>query len=202
MKKNSMSSRALALLLALVMVLSVVPAGVFAANIGDLYAGDTGIKNNTLGSEDPINWPVKIYDYLDDGILFECAQANIKDAAVASQDSYYNGIKYLYGGGKNQAYVDEGSDFTGTAWFGDKAPWKTVGFTNNFTATMVTPTDYVKATATTDDDSFVNPRFLRITKNSSSYSSAFCLKYFVTTTSVRSTAYIKLSSIRYMVLVY
>ena len=202
MKKNSMSSRALALLLALVMVLSVVPAGVFAANIGDLYAGDTGIKNNTLGSEDPINWPVKIYDYLDDGILFECAQANIKDAAVASQDSYYNGIKYLYGGGKNQAYVDEGSDFTGTAWFGDKAPWKTVGFTNNFTATMVTPTDYVKATATTDDDSFVNPRFLRITKNSSSYSSAFCLKNFVTTTSVRSTAYIKLSSIRYMVLVY
>ena len=202
MKKNSMSSRALALLLALVMVLSLVPAGVFAANVGDLYAGDTGIQNNTLGSEDPINWPVKIYDYLDDGILFECAQANITDAAVARQDSYYYGIKYLYGGGKTQPHVDEGSDFTGTAWFGTKAPWKTVGFTNNFTATTVTPTDYVKATATTDDDSFVNPRFLRITKNSSSYSSAFCLKNFTTTTSTRSTAYIKLSGMRYMVLVY
>lgn len=62
MKKNSKSNRVMALVLALVMVVSLIPAGVFAAT-NDLHAGDTGIKTDTLGDEGFINWPVKIYDY-------------------------------------------------------------------------------------------------------------------------------------------
>lgn len=204
MKKNSKSNRVMALVLALVMVVSLIPAGVFAAT-NDLHAGDTGIKTDTLGDEGFINWPVKIYDYLDDGILFESAQQNVYDSSIARQDSATAGIKYIYGGGDPAPIIKEGTDLTGNAWYGSTtAPWRTIGVTTRFNWTKVSPDDYDHSTATTDDDPFVNPRFLRVTRNTSATSGyyRFCLKNFQTTTNSRSEAYLKLSKMRYMVLTY
>ena len=205
MKKNSIGSRIISLLLALVMVLSMVPTGVFAASVGDLYTGDTGIKTDTLGDEGYIYWPMKIYDYLNDGILFESAQQYLTDSDVSRLDNYYYDIKYNYGGGSPAPIIEEGTDLTGNAWYGsDTAPWRTIGVTHRFNWQKISPDDYDRATATTDDDPFINPRFLRITRDMSATSGKyrFCLKNFQTTTNRRDTAYLKLSSMRYMVLTY
>ena len=203
MKKNSIGSRMLALLLALTMVVSMIPAAVFAANIGDLGVGNPGIDTSTLGKEGFINWPVKIYDYLDDGLLFETSQATV-DSTLSYTDSYYYGSSNLYGGGAPMPVTKEGCDFTGAGWHTEAIkPWVAVNFPNRFTATTITPNDYTKSTTTTDDDAFVNPRFVRVTPISgSTNSAAFCVKNFRTLVNGRSTDYAVNDNVRYMVIVY
>ena len=106
MKKFGFTHRALALVLALIMVLQVLPMGVLAAlagDKGDFNTGDTGIVNDSLGDGGTISWPIKIYDYLNDGMLFENAGANLASASD---------IKAVYGGGQPQPQTTLGTDFT------------------------------------------------------------------------------------------
>ena len=105
MKKNVLK-RTLAMLLVLATVLSTVPAGVLAAPVvgnitTDSYAGNTGIVNSSLGQDGYINWPIKIYDYLNDGMLFEPATAGVDDNFFEE-----------YGGGAAVPVTTIGTDFT------------------------------------------------------------------------------------------
>ena len=95
MKKHGIGSRLLSLLLVLAMVLPVLPLNAFAA-VGDIATdekvGDTGLDGN-IDPSDTISWPIKVYDYLNDGMLFEFANAN--DATDDISDT----LGGAYGGG-------------------------------------------------------------------------------------------------------
>ena len=75
MKKHGMGKKLLAALLALAMVLPMMPLRAFAA-VGDKQNGNTGLQNG-INTEDTIKLPIKIYDYLNDGMLFEYAENNV-----------------------------------------------------------------------------------------------------------------------------
>ena len=75
MKKHGMGKKLLAALLALAMVLPMMPLRVFAA-VGDKQNGNTGLQNG-INTGDTIKLPIKIYDYLNDGMLFEYAENNV-----------------------------------------------------------------------------------------------------------------------------
>lgn len=77
MKRIGCGKRLIALVLALTMLVSLVPAmanRALAAKAGDTVAGNTGLKGN-INTKDTISWPIKIYDYMNDGMLFEYASA-------------------------------------------------------------------------------------------------------------------------------
>ena len=105
MKKFKFSTRVLALVLTFIMVISFVPASVFAGVKGEIAtganAGKTGIVNSTLNKEGTINWPIKVYDYLADGMLFEFAQngatAPLKTSANGAVDANTHGGQYVLG---------------------------------------------------------------------------------------------------------
>ena len=107
MKKTGICKRLLALLLALVLTLSVVPGSVYAA-IGDVsagkYAGTTGLSGN-IDTANSISWPIKIYDYLNDGMLFEYA-------AWGSGNQTALGNWVYAGGERMPAQGVRGYDFT------------------------------------------------------------------------------------------
>lgn len=74
MKKRGFYSRALSLALCLIMVLSLVPWAQLkvAAAIGDLSQDpDYNFDNSSFDYNDTINLPIQIYDYANDGMLFE-----------------------------------------------------------------------------------------------------------------------------------
>ena len=108
MKKLGIGNRLLAGLLALIMVLSLIPFSVFAAD-GDLRDGETGLDAN-INTLDTISWPIKVYDYLNDGMLFEYASAQDSTMTNLGGDAYGGGAKMpgdiSYGGELL------GSDFT------------------------------------------------------------------------------------------
>ena len=108
MKKFGIGSRVLAALLALTMIVSVLPLSVFAAD-GDLQNGVTGLNGN-INTLDTISWPIKVYDYLNDGMLFEYASAQDSSMTNLGGDAYGGGAKMpgdiSYGGELL------GSDFT------------------------------------------------------------------------------------------
>ena len=76
MKKYGIGRRALTLLLVLALVVSMVP-NTWAA-VGDMATGEdvgvTGLSGN-VNTQDTISWPIKIFDYLNDGMLFEYPNA-------------------------------------------------------------------------------------------------------------------------------
>ncbi len=75
MKKYSIGSKMLSTLLVLAMTLSILPVGVFAAEVGTLANVDTGLTGD-IDKTDTISLPIKILDYEADGMLFEFAEAN------------------------------------------------------------------------------------------------------------------------------
>lgn len=83
MKKSKFLQKFLSLALVLVMMVSLVPMSVLAAVRNDIVyengKGETGIVNTTLGEKGAINWPIKVYDYLADGMLFEFAQSSAEN---------------------------------------------------------------------------------------------------------------------------
>ncbi len=82
------------------MVLPMMPLRAFAA-VGDKQNGQTGL-NGDINTEDTIKLPIRIYDYLNDGMLFEYAETDVSGTAfyrAANADSY-------------KPTVDLGSDFT------------------------------------------------------------------------------------------
>lgn len=109
MKRIGCGKRLIALVLALTMLVSLVPAMAnrsLAAKAGDTFAGNTGLKGN-INTKDTISWPIKIYDYMNDGMLFEWASA--EDTAMFAQGGG------SYGGGKPMPMIDDkilGQDYT------------------------------------------------------------------------------------------
>ena len=91
MKKLGIGSRLLAGLLALTMIVSMIPLSVFAAD-GDLKDGETGLDAN-INTLDTISWPIKVYDYLNDGLLFEYASAQDSSMSNLGGDAYGGGAK-------------------------------------------------------------------------------------------------------------
>lgn len=89
MKKHGIGSRLLAVLLALTMIVSVIPFSVFAAD-GDIQDGETGLDAN-INTLDTISWPIKVYDYLNDGLLFEYASAQDTSISNLGGDAYGGG---------------------------------------------------------------------------------------------------------------
>ena len=118
MKKFKFSSRVLAFVLAFVMIASLFPLSALAAvNQFDIVTEDkyvgTGIDNDTLNKDDAINWPIKVYDHLADGMLFEFAQNQSSTLYTSSEGSVSNDT---YGGqyvlGQPMPYAPYGTDYT------------------------------------------------------------------------------------------
>lgn len=89
MKKHGMGKKLLAALLALAMVLPMMPLRAFAA-VGDKHNVETGL-NGDINTNDTIKLPIRIYDYLNDGMLFEYAENDVSGTAfyrAANADSY------------------------------------------------------------------------------------------------------------------
>ena len=110
MKKTSLSMRVLAMVLVLIMTVQLIPANVFA--FGELKSVETGIKVDTLKKEDAINWPIKIYDYLDDGMLFEWNDSQNSGTSMATGNSDGEGNTTPYGGGAPPVWTKAGTDYT------------------------------------------------------------------------------------------
>ena len=98
MKKLHPASRILAFVLALAMILPMIPGRPLqvSAAIGDMgtgdEVGDTGLNGN-INTNDTISWPIRVYDYLNDGMLFEFANDGT-DTDIADDKGG------AYGGGK------------------------------------------------------------------------------------------------------
>jgi hypothetical protein len=108
MKKFHIGKRLLAGLLALIMIVSIIPMSVFAA-VGDVADGKTGLDTN-INTLDTISWPIKVYDYLNDGMLFEYASASHTSISDLNGDAYGGGAvmpSELFSGG---TYL--GNDYT------------------------------------------------------------------------------------------
>ena len=95
MKKLGFGSRLLAMLLVLTMVMSYIPASVLAAAVvGDTKSdkSDMGLAEGSLDTTDTIRWPIKVYDYLNDGMLFEYSYAGDEDIYEWGGGAYGGGL--------------------------------------------------------------------------------------------------------------
>ena len=124
------------MLLVFAMALSFVPASAFAAyyhevDIGDIaneyiadngvtydYTGKTGLKGN-IDTSDTISWPIRIYDYLNDGMLFEYPNASYVGDIPDGQGGAYGGGTPAphFTGAKNVI----GIDYTTSGAYGEYA---------------------------------------------------------------------------------
>ena len=114
MKKNGFS-RLLAMLLVLAMVLPMVPVSAFAA-VGDVVDGGMSLPTGGTGvsDTDTVSWPVKIYDYLNDGMLFEYAQAH--DLSASENLSYGGGMPMPLTSGVIGNDYTAAETYTESAW--------------------------------------------------------------------------------------
>ncbi len=123
MKKSGFAHRGLAMLLALIMVLQMIPVSYSKAAVNDIAsgdkAGDMGIDASTLNQEGSINWPVKIYDYLNDGMLFEYANVLTQDISNSTTSEVAGGAGY--GGGEKVPVTSIGTDYTMPAAYTETA---------------------------------------------------------------------------------
>ena len=181
MKKSGFASRALSLLLVLIMVFQLVPITASAGEINTIakvdlenYPSNTGVDTSTLNQEGTINWPVKIYDYLNDGMLFE--YANVLSESIGDSTDSAAGGGACYGGGKAVLYTEYGVDFTCEPDFSVSTETGT-----SYTITQHDAVDYV------------SPQYVTITKNTAYQNSNLC---------VGSGYSCDLDDIRYMTLVY
>jgi len=195
MKKSKFGKRVLAFVLVFVMVMSLLPLNIMAAKLDiatGTAAGETGIQEDTLNKNGTINWPIKIYDYLADGMLFEFAQA---DGSV------------MYSSNKGTT-----DDYSGQYVLGKPMP--PIGVGHDFTADYTYTTgQYVNSQYSTETNRYVktkmaavnyqSPQYMRITSSGrwlSNFSSDMncCIANFPTDNGGAK----KGSDIRYMVLVY
>ncbi len=193
MKIRKFFGRIMAFLLIMVMVVSICPVSTLAA-VNDIAsgtsAGNTGIVNSTLGTKSPINWPVKIYDYLEDGMLFEYSSAN---GTTYYDESYSNVGGALYGGGAPMPITTLGSDYT--------ADWVYTAYTNNRglasnNTTGVNPSaNYTKTpTAAVANKT---PKYMRLTYAGDKGYANYCVCDFVNDWSAQAK-----NDVRYMTMVY
>lgn len=192
MKKTRLSHRILAMVLVVLMTVQILPLNVFA-KFGDLQAWDPGVDLSTLKQEDAINWPIKVYDYLSDGMLFEWMDTNTTTSSSSPNLTVGNtdGSSQVsqYGGGYKPPITALGIDFTY-----DKS--------NAYSSTTYSPqygfssqgwgTAY-KLTKKLADD-YKSPMYLRIEDGSSSGRNLMITRFAAN----QSTA----ANIRYMTLIY
>ncbi len=109
MKQFGLGRRLMSLLLALAMIVAMIPAiqpTKANAAVGDVFDVGTGLTGN-IDTSDTISWPIKIYDYLNDGMLFEYS------AATDTNVTAHGGASY--GGGEKMPMIDyaiPGNDYT------------------------------------------------------------------------------------------
>ena len=158
MKKTGFARRGLAMLLSLIMVLQMVPVIGSRASDDDIAsgedAGDMGIYPSTLNQEGSINWPVKIYDYLNDGMLFEYANVLTQDISSSTTSEVAGGAGY--GGGEKVPVTSLGTDYTHPAAYSENA-YLNHEAEERGTAYTLTPMAAVP---------FVSPRYLQVTAGS------------------------------------
>jgi len=171
MKKFNLGKRLIALVLVLIMVMSLVPLSVFAATKGDIVTsenkGVVGFDTSTLNQNGTINWPVKIYDYLSDGMLFEFAQYQGSTLYSSSTYGTNGGGQYVLGDpmpyGKHNLYSGVYvTDYTIDETYSSNAyvsQWAS-GRGARYTRTAVAASNYN------------NPRYVRYKINSSGSSSS------------------------------
>ena len=76
MKKQRIKERVFAILLVVCMVFTMLPANAYLAVAkGDIGDVKTGVLDEKTNYDDNISWPIDIYDYHNDGMLFEFASA-------------------------------------------------------------------------------------------------------------------------------
>ena len=146
MKKNVLK-RLMAMLLALVMLLSAVPLQVLAAKGDIINSGDIGLDVSTLNQSGVINWPIKIYDYLNDGMLFEPANSRWE-----SNNSAVVGM--VYAGGRVMPTAALGSDFTVNKAYLDQA------YTWSAASGVAAKSNYRLSRVAAQR--FVSPQYLRV----------------------------------------
>ncbi len=196
MKKFKFSSRVLAFVLAFVMIASLLPlstlAAVFDVVTESNYIG-TGIDTTTLNKKGTINWPVKIYDHLADGMLFEFSQQNSKEYLNTSPKGSVSGD--MHGGqyvlGQPMPYAQYCTDYTADVEYsedGYNLEYNTNNRGKRYTRTAVAAVDYV------------SPRYLSLKYNSANSSAN--RNYELTCFYRDYGGYIAKASARYMVVVY
>ena len=152
MKKHGIGSRLLSLLLVLAMVLPVLPLNAFAA-VGDIATdekvGDTGLDGN-IDPSDTISWPIKVYDYLNDGMLFEFA--NVNDATDDISDT----LGGAYGGGMPAPQFKGAVNIIGTDYTVD---W---GYSEHAYTTWLKTYSAFEHPALEEAVNFVSPRHLHL----------------------------------------
>jgi len=174
MKKHSIGSKLLSTLLVLAMMLPSMPLGVLAA-LGDLVNVSTGLTGN-IDTSSTISLPIKVYDYLNDGMLFEFAES------PASTNGTGTNV-WLRKENVSKPGFGIGTDFT-------------LGNTN-YSAVQYSEMSYTSGTATTG-----NTASLKYLNWSKGTSDPGCISVFdLTAEGYSNTAY-KVSNIRYMTLVY
>ena len=195
MKKFGFAHRALAMLLVLVMTLQLLPLGVLAT-FADLKAADPGVTISSLKQDDTINWPIKVYDYLSDGMLFEWMDTNTTTNSSNPKLSigHSDGTSEVtpYGGGYKNPVTELGVDFTyddssNYAWntsssYSPLYHWKYNHYGVSYKLDKVDAVD------------FRTPMHLHVTDNTSNGHNVMISKF----SSDESTA----GNIRYMVMVY
>ena len=198
MKRTSLANRILALLLVVIMTVQLLPLNAFAA-FGDLQSWDPGVDLSTLKQEDAINWPIKVYDYLSDGMLFEWMDTNTTTGTNGTSTTltygHTDGTAYVtpYGGGYKPPATVFGSDFT----YASSSCYSTSLYNSPYYWYGNNGYNYGKAYTLTKKDAvdFQTPYYLRITDGSSSSYHNMLINYFSADQSPT-------GNIRYMVMVY
>ena len=191
MKQTGFIRRTLALLLVLIMTVQLLPMGAMAS-FGDLKSADPGVELDTLKQEDAINWPIKVYDYLSDGMLFEWMDSNTTTYSSSQKLTVgHTDEAYItpYGGGYKPPVTEKGSDFTYAA----SSNYSSSNYNSPYYYNSVSTCAYTLTKKDAVD--YVSPYYLRITDGTNSNNRNMLLNYF---SSDQSTT----GSIRYMVLVY
>lgn len=174
MKKRSFAKRLTSLLLAMTMMMTIVPQTALAATVGELSEGETGVTG-TLDTNDTISLPIKIYDYKNDGMLFEYLEQAGSGTATDVWMRETNVSKPTF---------SVGNDFT--------LKTASIGAISYSGASYVTD---AKATA---GNTAVMP-YLKWAKDAST---SACLTVFDRSQEGHSATRYKISDIRYLVLVY
>lgn len=188
MKKIKFGSRLLAFVLVFIMLVTAAPLSALAGTIGWIttgtYAGKVGFDTTTQNQDGTINWPIKIYDYLADGMLFDFPESSATSLAAESYSISGGG---MYVGGAPMPVTKLGSDYTGNWIYNNSSTYNTsTNPSNNYSKTIKSAV----ANST--------PKYLRLSYASGSAGYAnYCVADFEHDYSSQPA-----SNIRYMVMVY
>ena len=128
MKKLGFGTRMLSALLVLAMVLTMAAPALPRAQAAEFAnRDDTGLNEGGLDTKDTISWPIKIFDYNNDGMLFEFAQTQQTNIDASALDADYA----YYGGGQPVPKMVVGIDYTNGNTY-NKYAYKNWGNTTSY----------------------------------------------------------------------